>query len=90
MAYDVNQISEKVRETLDGCPEVVAALLMGSCSRGEETYFVNELGERELLSDYEMLIIVHDKMDTKASDSKLKVLARELKEQSSSPCFELE
>ena len=44
MAYDVNQISEKVRETLDGCPEVVAALLMGSCSRGEETYFINGSG----------------------------------------------
>ena len=90
VAYDVNQISEKVRETLDGCPEVVAALLMGSCSRGEETYFINGRGERELLSDYEMLIIVHDKVDTKVSDDKLKVLARELKEQSSSPCFELE
>ena len=90
VAYDVNQISEKVRETLDGCPEVVAALLMGSCSRGEETYFINGRGERELLSDYEMLIIVHDKVDTKVSDDKLKVLARELKKQSSSPCFELE
>ena len=90
VAYDVNQISEKVRETLAGCPEVVAALLMGSCSRGEETYFINGRGERELLSDYEMLIIVHDKMDTKVSDNKLKLLASELKGQSSSPCFELE
>ena len=90
MAYDVNQISEKVRETLDGCPEVVAALLMGSCSRGEETYFINGRGERELLSDYEMLIIVHGKVDTKVSDDKLKLLARELKGKSSSPCFELE
>lgn len=90
MAYDVNQISERVRETLAGCPEVVAALLMGSCSRGEETYFINGRGEQELLSDYEMLIIVHDKMDTKVSDNKLKLLARELKGQSSSPCFELE
>lgn len=90
VAYDVNQISEKVRETLAGCPEVVAALLMGSCSRGEETYFINGRGERELLSDYEMLIIVHDKMDTKVSDDKLRLLASELKGQSSSPCFELE
>lgn len=90
MAYDVNQISRKVREALNGCSEVVAALLMGSCSRGEETYFVNERGERELLSDYEMLIIVYDDMDTELSDNKLKLLARELKEQSSSPCFELE
>lgn len=90
VAYDVNQISEKVRETLAGCPEVVAALLMGSCSRGEETYFINGRGERELLSDYEMLIIVHDKMDTKVSDNKLRLLASELKGQSSSPCFELE
>ena len=90
VAYDVNQISEKVRETLDGCPEVVAALLMGSCSRGEETYFINGRGERELLSDYEMLIIVHDKVDTKVSNDKLKLLARELKRKSSSPCFELE
>lgn len=90
MGYDVNQISEKVRATLDGCPEIVAALLMGSCSRGEETYFLNDRGERELLSDYEMLIIVNDKMDTELSDKRLKLLACELKEQSSSPCFDME
>lgn len=90
MVYSVKQISEKVKLTLSSCQEVIAALLMGSCSRGEETYFLNKNGEKELLSDYEMLIIVKDNYAIDESNRKLHALADELKSQSTSPCFELE
>lgn len=90
MVYSVKQISEKVKLALSGCREVIAALLMGSCSRGEETYFLNKSGEKELLSDYEMLIIVKDNYSNDESNRKLQALADELKSHSTSPCFELE
>lgn len=90
VAYNVNQISEEVRDTLSGCKKVFAAVLMGSCSRGEETYFLNKNGERELLSDYEILIIVYDKENIDECNDKLEILSKKLKEKSTSPCFELE
>ena len=90
MAYSVEQISDKVKGALSNCQEVIAALLMGSCARGEETYFINKNGDRELLSDYEMLIIVQDNCSVEESNRKLRTLANELKSQSWSPCFELE
>ncbi len=90
MVNSIEQISCCVKNVLATFPTVEAALLMGSCSRGEETYFVNTNGETELLSDYEILIIVSDNSDLEKCDSKMQSLARELLKQSSSPCFSLD
>lgn len=90
MTYNSEQIGIEVAKCLKNFPDIVAALLMGSCSRGEETYFINSNGEKELLSDYEMLIIIKDKSDCSDCDKALMVLAEQLKAQSSSYCFELE
>lgn len=90
MTYDADQIGKLVAKRLSGKAGIIAALLMGSCARGEETYFINKDGNRELLSDYEMLVIIQKGTETSIIDEDLRSLANELKEQSSSPCFEVE
>ena len=90
MGYSVTEISDIVFNAIEGRTEIVAALLMGSCARHEETYFTNQNGVRELLSDYEMLLITKDGYSTSECDRTLRELADKLKMASSSPCFELE
>lgn len=89
MAYGTEQIGAEAARVLKRCPNVAAALLMGSCARGEETYFTNLNGEMELLSDYELLIVTKDKSDRSGCEKALRALAGTLKEQSSSGRFEL-
>ena len=69
---------------------VLAAISMGSCARGEETYFINEMGQEEMMSDFEMLIITETSSNTEVVDKDLNELRKELKSISHSCNFDLE
>ena len=86
----VDKITAHVRSVLTGFQEVYAAILMGSCSRGEESYYVNADGQRQLLSDYEFTIITNSNSIPEALDEKLRGLNSSLKEEIKSPFFNLE
>ena len=86
----VRQITELVRRAISGHREVYAAVLMGSCSRGEECYCQAEDGELQLLSDYEFTVVTKGRGFPKAVDTALKKLNEELKAKLQSPFFRLE
>lgn len=86
----VEKIENSISNALIGYENQVAVIAMGSVARGEETYFLNVRGERELLSDFEMLIIV-DKIKTRDEiDELLCKIRDQYKRELSSPCFDLE
>lgn len=83
-------IEENICSKLEPCPQIVAVITMGSCARGEETYQVNECGEKELLSDYEMIVVVEDDAEIDDIDSSLRRLNQKLQEQIANHGFCLE
>ena len=86
----VDLITAHVRAVLESCQEVYAAILMGSCSRGEESYYLDAEGQWQLLSDYEFTVITNSNMIPEALDEKLKDLNSFLKKKVKSPFFNLE
>lgn len=86
----VDLITAHVRAVLEGYQEVYAAILMGSCSRGEESYYLDAEGQWQLLSDYEFTVITNSNMIPEALDEKLKDLNSFLKKKVKSPFFNLE
>lgn len=83
-------IEENICLTLEPLPQVIAVITMGSCARGEETYQVNECGEKELLSDYEMIIVVENYADIDDIDNSLRCLNQKFQEQVENHGFCLE
>lgn len=90
MRITVDEISYRVAEICQKYATVLAAVLMGSCARNEETYFVNCIGQREMMSDYEMLIIVKCHSDMDAISDSLCRLRDELIKDRHSDNFDLE
>ena len=90
MAVTPSFIENEIRKRCNNIPDVISIILMGRCARGEETYFLNEHGEKELMSDYEVLIAVKSAEGTSDVDKALKQLQNELLSLSHSECFDLE
>ena len=90
MRITADEISRYVAELCVTDPNILAVFLMGSCARGEETYFINILGEKEMMSDYEMLIIVNSHSDTNAISDRLSAMRNELISERHSENFDLE
>lgn len=90
MNLTVEYITGRVKNALDGIENVYAAVLLGSCSRGEESWFTDAQGQKQLLSDYEFMIITVKKGICEASEKRLEALRTELCWQSASPFFNLE
>lgn len=65
------EISTRVAEICKGFESILAAIAMGSCARGEETYFINRDGDKEMMSDFEMLIIIKDDSETEKISGQL-------------------
>lgn len=86
----IDYITESVREALVIHPEVYAAILMGSCSRGEESYYLDDAGVLQLLSDYEFTVVTNTNSIPEAANKDLIELNRKLKEEIVSPFFNLE
>lgn len=86
----IDYITESVREVLVIHPEVYAAILMGSCSRGEESYYLNETGGWELLSDYEFTVVTNTNSIPEAVNKDLTELNQKIKKEIKSPFFNLE
>lgn len=84
------EIELEIRERLDGQKNIEAVIAMGSCARDEETYFTNASGRTEMLSDYEMLIVVHDLSNTEPISQVLMGIRSKFQARSSSPCFDIE
>ena len=89
-ANSVDLISHQVFNVLNGVGNVYAAILLGSCSRGEESYFVTEDGERQLLSDYEMIVVTKENRIPQQAEAGLRELRYNLRSRSKSPFFDLE
>lgn len=90
MRTSVSAVSEAVVASLAGIKGVVSVLLTGSCGRGEETYFVGPSGQRQLLSDFELLVIVRTRGARSLADSALRQLRSSLLLESESPFFDLD
>lgn len=90
MRITADEISRRVAELCVTDPNVLAVFLMGSCARGEETYFLNENGDKEMMSDYEMLIIINSYFDTGTISDRLSELRNELINERHSESFDLE
>lgn len=67
-----------------------AVIEVGSCSRGEESYFINTDGVRELLSDYEILVVVGEDESIDSLNTQLSTIKTTLEESSGSPFFSLD
>lgn len=81
----LKKVRERIQE-LDLGPQS-AIVEVGSCSRGEESYFINDYGERELLSDYEVLAVIGRGEDRTHLELQLSAIGEELKQDSNSPFF---
>lgn len=90
MEVNAASISEYIRQRCINDDNVIAVITMGSCARNEETYFLNNYGNKEMLSDYEMLIIVKALNNTMILSSKLNELRNQLLLISNSTSFDLE
>lgn len=90
MRIAVDEISHHVAELFKEYSCVLAAFLMGSCARNEETYFTNAQGYKEMMSDYEMLIIVNSYSDTYKISESLQKLRNELAKERTSENFDIE
>lgn len=86
----IDYITASIRETLVIHPEVYAAILMGSCSRGEESYYLDETGVWQLLSDYEFTVVTNKNSIPESVNKDLSELNQKLKEEIVSPFFNLE
>lgn len=86
----IDKIEESIIGILRNHNFVNAALAMGSCARGEETYCLNATGEKELLSDYEMLIVVAEGANITLLNLELKELAKKLKKVIKTEGFDLD
>lgn len=83
-------IDKEIAKKLDQQSNVEAVIMMGSCARDEETYFTNSSGEIEMLSDYEMLIVVKNLGQTEQIDRIMKEIREKFVRMSSSPSFDIE
>lgn len=90
MRINARSISEEVARICEQHSGVVSVVLNGSCARGEETYFINSDGQNEMMSDYEMLIIVKDTANREAISQSLTELRNQLLTIRSSENFDLE
>ena len=88
----IDEITKSVSAVFVGVPDVFAVVLMGSCSRGEETWRSAEDGNRELMSDYEFTIFLKNMNPQTISllDNSLTELNLHLKMSTNSPFFSLE
>ena len=67
-----------------------AVIEVGSCSRGEESFFINTDGVRELLSDYEILVVAGEDESIDSLNTQLSTIKTTLEESSGSPFFSLD
>lgn len=86
----IDYITARIRETLVIHPEVYAAILMGSCSRGEESYYLDDACRWQLLSDYEFTVVTNTNSISEAVNKDLTELNQKLKREIVSPFFNLE
>lgn len=90
MIISAESISAYVAEECKKHESVIAVVLNGSCARGEETYFINEDGYNEMISDFEMLVIVKSHTETESVSAGLENLRNRLIEIRHSKNFDLE
>lgn len=88
----IGEITKLVSAVFVDVPDVFAVVLMGSCSRGEETWRTTEDGNKELMSDYEFTIFLNNMIPRTISllNNRLTMLNSRLKLTTSSPFFRLE
>lgn len=90
MTISAEEISKSVAEVCKKFDSVLAVIVNGSCARGEETYFINSDGQKEMISDFEMLIIIKPSADTRPISESLEVLREQLISIRHSENFDLE
>ncbi len=83
------QITDEIKEVLSEFSEIYAAVLLGSCSRGEETYFISEDGKKTLLSDVEISLIIEKNCNIETVNKRLSELNCKLQKKIDLPIFEL-
>ena len=83
-------MSHQVSDVLNGVSGIYAVILLGSCSRGEESYFIAEDGERQLLSDYELMVVTEKNEIPRQAEAGLRKLRADLRSRLKSPFFDLE
>lgn len=86
---EIDFIKNSIIETLQNIPYIYAVILFGSCSRNEETYFLDSDGKRYLFSDFDIDIIVDVGCKKDIINQKLGFLNHNLKNKNLSPLFEI-
>lgn len=90
MEITAHAISREVAAVCKEFSTIISVLAMGSCARDEETYFTNINGQKEMMSDFEMLIITSSNAETVEISEKLSKLREKLLEIRHSQSFDLE
>lgn len=90
MLINAESISKEIAGICERHSGVISVVLNGSCARGEETYFINSDGQNEMMSDFEMLIIVAKMVDRVAISKSLSELRNRLLAIRQSENFDLE
>lgn len=86
---EIKNLMRFVRDAIGDCDDIEAMILIGSCSRGEESYYLDSGGRKRLLSDFETLIVTHDGL-AKETKTKLQKIGEDLKGKTESPFFDFE
>lgn len=85
----VDGLCNIVSNRLSAYDTIEALILIGSCSRGEETYYVNSRTNKCLYSDIEFFAVLRNKNQIQKINEEVSDINRELKSISESPIFEV-
>ena len=86
---NVNKICEIVTDKLSAYNTIVALVLIGSCARGEETYYTNPQGRLCLYSDIEFFVVLRNMDEMSKIQADITCINNELQLVSDSPIFEV-
>lgn len=85
----IEDICKQVCNELSGFKSVLSIILIGSCARGEETYFTGEDGKELLYSDIEFFALVSNGTEIDEISKKIKFLNKSIFAEERSPVFEI-